>query len=547
MKKVFLGLFSAVVAFVSFVSCGDGGKEFGECIPEDASVVMKMNFKSIFDKSGVADMPEYKEALEEAQDMMPSNVLPLYEKVMKNPAESGFDVNHPFVVAVYGNMNKPKVEFLLRVVDRNKVTENLRTLNQDGKIDIREESGVTRVDADERNISIAYDDDFLIFTVVDRGTAPDAASLLKLEKEASIVKLAPFADFANANVDAAIFCNNEEMMNFQDMRNLGAELDLSPLMKDVYTVATFNFETGKVVATSKLYVNDKYQKYLDIVQPTSGKFLNKVPANSYFVFGAAIKNMGDVLSEDFGMVFSMVNRELRRELNTTSEELLNSIDGDITFFVAPNLGQESPIFGAYAELKDRTIWDVIDGQLSSSYDSMIRPNGRNSYIFNTEYELGVNYVLSYKDNVLSFEPEDHACRPTIQSTQYADLFELTGMLVNLEAIFDDPTVEHEIERARDAALFKPLLDRLVALTVVSKTKTESEMCLTIDTPKNSLAFLVEKIKEAIEAGQSRRTSSWDEPDYDWDYDDDDDFDWSQFDDDSAEVVIVDDDDFDFDF
>lgn len=526
MKKFFLGLLSAVMMLVVAVSCSStGDRTFGNCIPDDAIAVVKMNVKSLFDKSAVADMPEYKEAMEVLEMSIPSEMKDLYDKIMENPAESGIDINHPAVIAVNGPLLAAKAEVILRVADRQKVTNLLETLDTESVLDIVEESGCTHVNTGEKNVDVAYDDYFFILTATDRKTAPAASSYLNLKEEKSLASNENAADFVKAGEDIVVFLNNEKLMAASEMVGGNNGMNISSLMQDTYTMMTLNFEVGQVTSIAKVYPGPQYKKYMDCVKPASDKFLDKVPANSYVVANASIQNLGDALSEAYGSAFDQIDRELKNNIGLTSKGILNSFDGDILVFVAPNREHQIPYFGVYSELKDRTLWETIQEGLASAPAEKVSAKGTDSYLIQVANEIGVNYELRFEENALVFEPEGFACRPTIRNTQYADLFKISGVLINIESILEDPTVVAAIERDSELAALEPMFKQFVALTGETKANFDTFSKLTINTEKNSLAFIVDLAKKFSEASAAARVRySYD----DYYVDDDVDFDWSDF-------------------
>lgn len=521
MKKFFLGLLSAVMILVVAISCSTGERTYSNCVPNDAIVVAKMNVKSLFDKSAVADMPEYKEAMEAIEMSVPSEMKDLYDKIMENPAESGFDINQPVVVAVNGPLLAVKAEFILGVADRQKVTDFLETMDDRNQLTIVDESDYMHVDLDEDQLDIAYDDKFFIFSVSYSKHAPAASTYLNLKEEKSLASNKNAADFVKAGEDIVLFFNNEKLMAASEMVGGNNGMNVSSLMQETYSMMTLNFEVGQVTSNTKVYPGPQYKKYMDCIKTSTGKFLDKAPANSYFVANASVQNLGDALSETYGSAFNEVDRQLQNNIGLTSKEILNSFDGDILMFVAPNRENQVPYFGVYVEMKDRTLWEKIQEALESAPAEMVSTKGTDCYLVQVANEIGANYELRYEDNALIFEPEGFACRPTIRNTQYADLFKISGVLINIESILEDPTIVAAIERDSELAALEPMLKQFVALTCWAESNLDTFCKLTINTEKNSLAFIVDLAKKFSEASAAASARygyddySYDEDDYDW--------------------------------
>ena len=102
MKKNLFFHFSVLAMLIVLISaCSSKKPEYTNVIPSDASQVIAVNLKSLADKAGTKDK-ETKEALQKLTDALKSDMnaatFQQLEKIMKNPSESGIDVEAPVYV-----------------------------------------------------------------------------------------------------------------------------------------------------------------------------------------------------------------------------------------------------------------------------------------------------------------------------------------------------------------------------------------------------------------------------------------------------------------
>ena len=99
MAKKTISRLSVLAVLIVFLAACSKTSEYTNVIPADASVVASINLKSLASKAGLDDKENEaakQKVLEALKSGMNAATFQQLEKVMKNPGESGIDVESPF-------------------------------------------------------------------------------------------------------------------------------------------------------------------------------------------------------------------------------------------------------------------------------------------------------------------------------------------------------------------------------------------------------------------------------------------------------------------
>ena len=101
MVKKMISRLSVLAVLIVFLAACSKTSEYTNVIPADASVVASINLKSLASKAGLDDKENEaakQKILEALKSGMNAATFQQLEKIMKNPSESGIDVESPVYV-----------------------------------------------------------------------------------------------------------------------------------------------------------------------------------------------------------------------------------------------------------------------------------------------------------------------------------------------------------------------------------------------------------------------------------------------------------------
>jgi len=101
MVKKMISRLSVLAVLIAFLAACSKTSEYTNVIPADASVVASINLKSLASKAGLDDKENEaakQKILEALKSGMNAATFQQLEKIMKNPSESGIDVESPVYV-----------------------------------------------------------------------------------------------------------------------------------------------------------------------------------------------------------------------------------------------------------------------------------------------------------------------------------------------------------------------------------------------------------------------------------------------------------------
>ena len=251
-SSFYSALFSLIVA-VSLIGCSNKKVDRTDFIPSDASVVLKLNSKALFNDA----MLDFVMNMD-LQDKMEENEL---VGVMKDPGSIGVEQLGEYYFFMSG---KDMATIQGGVVLPLSSAEKFRkSLEEDGE-EITEESGISSVQLSANVVTVWNEHTALInFSANGGDLLVEAKTQLARTSEQNIVhSKANFNDLLNSPSHLSLWTSNEEVMQLYKfaqsyaamfgMRNLPAlEVDA----KDSYSLFTLDFNDGEIATTIQQTLN----------------------------------------------------------------------------------------------------------------------------------------------------------------------------------------------------------------------------------------------------------------------------------------------------
>jgi len=268
----------AFFAGVIFTSCSKKSNELGKTIPANASFVLHINGKSVFEKLPWAEIRQNQLFTTVYKDTSLSSFM---KAAMDNPENTGIDINNDFVIfmtqdstggymAIQGSVkdaskfkafnaeaNKGDVMSEKEGVNYSSSDGRLSTWNKD-KFLILVDAGRTRPGATMQFDSLGRPDTNYVPAPVRpvRNLNTDAAALYALGKDASLANEERFTDLIGGKADMHLWVNSEAVMNSGAMGPMPMSMiNLNKLYDGSRMAAKINFENGKIVFDAKSYSN----------------------------------------------------------------------------------------------------------------------------------------------------------------------------------------------------------------------------------------------------------------------------------------------------
>jgi hypothetical protein len=330
------------IASILFASCGSPNKQL--TVPKDASTVVRLNGSSINSKANWNDLLQADWFRREKQVSSDS-----FDKViMQDPAKSGVNLQSDFVYFTH------KRDFINYSVFEGEVKnrgdfEKLVTTNNPGK-KVEDGGSFKYILADKSEFVTWTGSKFIYITdepqMGGNTTLPVdslkayAASLYDLKKENSIESNDNYSTLMKESGDIHFWSNTADALSdfqFGPIPLIAA----SAMMQGSVTAGTINFENGKILISSKQYLNptlsNLIQKYS--ARPLTANLLNHVGPGASFVIAM---NYDPQLIQDFLKVSgtqSTANQFLE-DYQLTFDELLKATNGQI-LITASELGPQA--------------------------------------------------------------------------------------------------------------------------------------------------------------------------------------------------------------
>ncbi|MDR0892134.1 MAG: DUF4836 family protein [Mediterranea sp.] len=477
--------------------------EYTNVLPADASAVVSIDTKVLVDKAGLSSGEKataQQKLLEAAKGGMSAEAYQQLEKVVKDPAESGIDVDAPLYW-----FSSPTIasSIVAKVADKGKLKASLDLMAKEGACQpVTETDGYAFTSTGE-NLIIFNPYALMLVTPYNESNKEAAIGLLKQEASKSFTQKKAFDKMKGHEGDIHFFVSLA-IFPEQYAQQFEMALPAGIQSKDMSAVGGLNFDKGKIVLTAENYTeNDSvkaiYDKQKKLYKKLNNKFVKNYPANSLMYMAYNLN--GEGLYQMLTRMPQFKSIQADSEEATVLKQFLSSIDGELTFGLT-NISGFMPTIVAYAEVNDGSALKTLYEQKDKvGMRGLIQQND-NQYLYRDGM---LNLYLGVKDNVLYVTNDENVNKapeqtvtPSVEEAPYApEMKGRTGFVgLNVKAIFDLPMVKMAMANGgSEAKMYADLASKVSFLSVSSDSeKSEIELSLT-DKDTNALKQIVDFAKQ----------------------------------------------------
>ena len=521
--KVGVAFWAAIV----LASCG--GSSVYDMTPSDAQFIVKVDAKSLLEKTFAEETKDAKVVLDELKDAcdeFESNELSnIIKAVIDDPRSSGLNFNEPIVVSGTADLDDEEFDVFvaLPIADSKKFKELIEAFYEESK-EVAENSYYSSEPNRftlEKDIEGYYLGDGILDQDVCLGLTKDAAvfyfsseglgeeqkdgksALNELFAQKNGCEAAGIMEFKKLDSDFAVWFNGEEfagtVIKEYEYALSGLYDDLSfisELYENFYCVLSLNFEKGKTVLEYTYGGSKELAKISDKYYASpSDKYFKYMPKNSF-----AIANLG-MSSKLFVDVWDelMAQEELAPVLESVGSEygvdenFLKGLPGTITAAVAVS-AEEVPSFAVVAEC-DKKVFELLERFIE---DFGLEKDG-DAYMY--EDYSGNEYYLTYVDGAILFMDSSvwnvskgKALKENYKSASTSSLIAKGGMVVDFSVIPEEYLEEIAYEMDMEGS---DLLDWVSSIDVTCDKSLVRMVWNTNDKKSNILQNLIGLIADEL--------------------------------------------------
>ena len=456
MVKKMISRLSVLAVLIVFLAACSKTSEYTNVIPADASVVASINLKSLASKAGLDDKENEaakQKILEALKSGMNAATFQQLEKIMKNPSESGIDVESP--VYVFSSSSFPYPTIVGKVSNED---------NLHASLDVMAKEQICQPVSEADGYSFTTTNgDLLVFNnltvmIIDVNGASQTekaqegiVTLMKQTAENSIAKSGAFQKMEKQKNDINFFASMTAIpSNYRNQVSMGLPAEVKP--EDITLVGGLNFEKGKIALKTENYTeNDAVKALLKKQMESFGKanntFVKYFPASTLMFCNIGVKGEGlyNLLSE---------NKEFRNTVSIAKadevKELFSSFNGDVSGGLINFTMSSAPTFMVYADVKNGNALETLyknKQSLGLKRGEDILELGKDEYVYKTK-SMNIFYGIKDKqmyatNDELLYKNVGKAVDKSIKDTPYAS--DMKGktvfMAINAEAILDLPVVK----------------------------------------------------------------------------------------------------------
>lgn len=487
MKKIHL---ISMLLLVVGVFCSCTNKDYQKAIPADASLVMRVEFGDIAQKSDFLKSDIMKTAEQSLEAAVKKEDMEKVKTYLEDPMEMGLDFSEP---AYFFMVGMETFGMTMKVKDEGALKDFIEVLQKQGMATkpIEKDGLMCGTLIDE--IHYSYDANACLFLASPKGkgkstTSRMARELMNQKEGDSFLGTDGFGRLEDMDGDVTLYTNvgilPEEMiasiLNF-----LPDGLDA----KDLDLVSDLNFEDGKATLTAKLYGNSSIAKQMiksadDCFSDINGEFVENVSDKMVMWFGTNMKGEEQLkylkASKSIKEMLFMMERVI------DIEQMLKAVDGD--FSVELQMDENSfdqPEFVSYAQLKNTDFLADVDYWKGSmeDYGATMTELAKNQYqIKSDEFSFlwgvdGKNLYMSTGNADRQSAAKESPLKPYAKDIKKSKFF----VFLNLEAL-----VKGELKKNPDP-MEKKIMGALKAL--VAKAPSANEMSITVELQNKDENFL----------------------------------------------------------
>lgn len=511
MVKKMISRLSVLAVLIVFLAACSKTSEYTNVIPADASVVASINLKSLASKAGLDDKENEaakQKILEALKSGMNAATFQQLEKIMKNPSESGIDVESP--VYVFSSSSFPYPTIVGKVSNED---------NLHASLDVMAKEQICQPVSEADGYSFTTTNgDLLVFNnltvmIIDVNGASQTekaqegiVTLMKQTAENSIAKSGAFQKMEKQKNDINFFASMTAIpSNYRNQVSMGLPAEVKP--EDITLVGGLNFEKGKIALKTENYTENEavkalIKKQMESFGKANNTFVKYFPSSTLMFFNVGVKGEGlyNLLSE---------NKEFRNTVSIAKadevKELFGSFNGDISAGLINVTMNSAPTFMMYADVKNGNALETIyknKQSLGLKRGEDIIQLGKDEYVYKTK---GMNIFFGIKDkqmyatnDELLYKNVGKAADKSIKDAPYAS--DMKGktifVAINAEAILDLPVVKMVAGfGGQEVKTYIELANKVSYLSMSSEGEiSEIDLCLK-DKDVNALKQIVDFAKQ----------------------------------------------------
>ncbi|GFH85923.1 DUF4836 family protein [Bacteroides acidifaciens] len=511
MAKKMISRLSVLTVLIVFLTACSKTSEYTNVIPADASVVASINLKSLASKAGLNDKENEtakQKVLEALKSGMNAATFQQLEKVMKNPSESGIDIESPFYV--FSSSSFPYPAIVGKVSNEDNLHTSLDVMTKEQICQpVSEADGYSFTTMN--GILLAFNNSTVMIVTVNGTSQTEKAKkgitdLMKQTADNSIVKCGAFQKMEQQKSDVNFFASMKTIpATYRSQASMGLPAEVKP--EDITLVGGLNFEKGKIALKSENYTeNDAVKallkKQMESFGKTNGTFAKYFPASTLMFLNIGVKGEGlyNLLSE---------NKEFRNTISIAKadevKELFGSFNGDISAGLINVTRNIAPTFMLYADVKNGNALEALyknKQSLGMKRGEDIIQLGKDEYVYKTK---GMNIFFGIKDkqmyatnDELLYKNVGKAADKSIKDAPYASDMKGKNIFVaiNADAILDLTVVKMVAGfGGQEVKTYIELANKVSYLSMSSEGEiSEIDLCLK-DKDVNALKQIVDFAKQ----------------------------------------------------
>lgn len=362
MKK-FQFISAQVMVVLALCSCTN--TDYQNVIPANASLVVKVDMKSIAEKSDFKNSKWMKELDGSLGAVVSGKDMKSVKEYVADPMKIGIDFSMPLYFFM---MADETMGMTMKVSDEDHVKDFLLLLNKQGLASKPQEKDYWMCGTLIDDIYYSYDGTTFLMLASMKGKNTTisrmARELTALKESDSFVGTEAFGRLNEEEKDVVMYVMSAQMI--ESLKMAGGVLPPS-IYKDVEALASLDFAQGEARIMGKLFAKTKDAQHLideanANLKKMNGRYLDKVSDDAAIWIGAGVK--GEWVLEKI-----KENKELKTMLFATEravdvEQMLKAMDGDVSLEL-PLLDTEKVDYVLQAELNNTDfLADVNDWKLS---------------------------------------------------------------------------------------------------------------------------------------------------------------------------------------
>lgn len=458
MVKKMISRLSVLAVLMVFMAACSKKTEYTNVIPADATAIASINLNTLAEKAGLND--KENEAMKQKMlDALKSGTnaatFQQLEKVIKNPSESGIDIQSP--IYLFTATSFPYTALVAKVDNENNLRSSLDIL-------AKEQIGQPVAEADGYSFTTIGNNSLLAFnttTVILVETIGSSqteevktaiTALMKQTADNSINSSAGFKKMQEQKGEVTFFASMAAIPDvYASQVNRGLLGNINP--KDIMLLGGLSFEKGKVAIQIENYTENKeveaqMKKQEKALIKLNTDFIKNFPASTLAFVNAGVNG-----EELYNLLLE--NQEFRNTVSIAKaaeiKALFASFNGDISVgLLNVAMMQSATTFLAYANVKSSDALKAIftnKQSLGLKKGEDILQLGDNEYVYKSK---GMNVFYGIKDkqmyatnDELLYKSIGKAVDKSIKDTEYASDMKGKNLffVVNVEAILELPIVK----------------------------------------------------------------------------------------------------------